>query len=164
MEPTMKNERRKTHDPIDSKLADALAAGLRPVELGMSQRSLLRERILERARDRAPDGTVTLRVADSGWTTLNDLVQIRVLRRDEARNDQTILIRMQPGAVIEAHPHTMEEECYVIEGEIEVGEHFVRQGDMHVARPGTAHQRILSRSGALLLVRTEIAAAGANPG
>jgi quercetin dioxygenase-like cupin family protein len=159
----MKTERRKMVDPMNDKLANALAEGLRPVELGMSQCALLRERVLKRIRDRAPGGTVTLRAAGSQWTTFNDLVQVRVLRRDEARNDQTILIRMQPGAIIGAHPHTKEEECYVIEGEIEIGDHCVRQGDMHVARPGTAHQRILSRTGALLLVRAEIPADGASP-
>jgi quercetin dioxygenase-like cupin family protein len=159
----MKIERSKRLNPIDSELASTLAAGLQPAELGQGQRSALRERILERIRDPAPDGTFTLRATDPGWTAFNDLVQIRVLRRDEARMNQTILIRMQPGSVIDAHPHTQEEECYVIEGEIEIGDHCVRQGDMHVARPGTAHQRLLSRTGALLLVRMEIPAEGAHP-
>jgi quercetin dioxygenase-like cupin family protein len=161
MELAMKPERRDSDDPIGAELAGVIAAGLQPVQMATEQRASLRERILERLRDAAPVGTSTLRAHASEWTPLNELVQIRVLRRDEARNDQTILIRLQPGAVIDAHPHTQEEECYVIEGEIEIGDHCVRQGDMHVARPGATHQRLLSRTGALLLVRMEIPAGGA---
>ena len=152
----MKTDRRKAPDVIDSALADALAAGLQPAELGVSQRSSLRDRILERIRDPAPEGTSTLRAGEVEWVALNDLVQIRVLRQDESRGDRTMLVRMLPGGVIDAHAHTREEECFVIEGEVEIGDHRLRSGDMHVARSGTAHQRLLSRTGALLLVRGEI--------
>jgi quercetin dioxygenase-like cupin family protein len=158
----IKTERRNSLDAIDSRLASSLAAGLRSVEFNPGRRSALRERILDRIRDPAPEGTFTLRATEPGWVTFNDRVQIRVLRRDLACGDQTILIRMLPGAQIDAHPHTQEEECYVIDGEIEIGNHCLRRGDMHVAPRGTAHQRILSRTGALLLVRAEIPAEGAN--
>ena len=159
----MKIERTMRPDPIDSELASTLAAGLRPAELGQDLRSVLRARILEPIRDPAPDGTFTLRATDPGWFSLNELVQIRVLRRDLSRRDHTILVRMLPGGVIDAHTHTQEEECYVIEGEIEIGNHCLRRGDMHVVPCGIAHQRLLSRTGALFLVRGEIPAEGASP-
>jgi mannose-6-phosphate isomerase-like protein (cupin superfamily) len=154
----MKPESRKPADLVGDDLASALAAGLHPVELGQRQRSELRERILGRIRDPAPDGTSTLRATEPGWHSLNERVQIRILRRDQIGMNQTMLIRMLPGGVIDAHVHSQEEECYVIDGEIEIGDHPVRCGDMHVASRGAAHPRILSRCGALLLVRTEIPA------
>ena len=159
----MKTERRKTQDEIDSVLAGSLADGLQPAELGLNQRAALRQRILDRIRDRAPDGTFTLRATDPGWEPLNNGVQIRILRRDEASGDQTMLVRMMPGGVIDAHPHSQEEECFVVDGEIEIGVHRLRRGDMHIAPPGTAHQRILSRTGAMLLVRSKIPTESANP-
>lgn len=67
-----------------------------------------------------------------------------------------MLVRMMPGGGVDAHSHEREEECFVIEGEIEIGDHCLRHGDMHIAPAGTAHRRILSRTGALLLVRGEI--------
>ena len=151
----MKTDRRKASDVIDNALADALAAGLQPAELGVSQRSSLRDRILERIRDPAPEGTSTLRAGEGEWVALNELAQIRMLRQDES-GVRTMLVRMLPGGVIDAHAHTREEECFVIEGEVEIGDHRLRSGDMHVARSGTTHQRLLSRTGALLLVRGEI--------
>ena len=156
----MKTDKRRSADPIDDVLAARLAAGLEPVELGASLRAQLRRRILERVIDPAPEGTYTLRASDAGWTAFNDRVEIRILRRDVARGNQTILIRMQPGSAIDTHAHTLEEECFVIDGEIEIGGHCLRRGDMHVAPGGTKHERIRSRAGALLLVRAEIPAEG----
>jgi len=158
----MKTDKRMSVDAIDDVLAARLAEGLEPAELSSSQRARMRQRILERALAPAPDGTFTLRASEPGWTAVTERVEIRVLRRDVARGDQTILIRMQPGSVIDAHAHNLDEECYVIEGEIEIGGHCVRHGDMHVARAGTKHQSIRSRAGALLLVRAEIPALGAS--
>jgi quercetin dioxygenase-like cupin family protein len=145
-------------DPIGDELAGALGLGLAPADLGSERRARLRERIVSRVRDAAPAGTFTLRAAEPGWQALDDRVQIRVLRRDEAAGNQTVLIRLLPGGVIAAHAHLQEEECFVLSGEIEIGAHSLRAGDMHVAPPGTEHQRIRSHAGALLLVRSEIPA------
>jgi len=158
----MKTSKHKSPESIDERLAGRLAAGLQPVELGANRRSRLRHRILDRVLDPAPEGTFTLRAADPSWSAFNDRVEVRFLRRDLALGDQTILIRMHPGAVIDAHSHAMEEECYVIDGEIEIGNHRLRRGDMHVASRGAKHERIRSATGALLLVRGEIPAGAAS--
>jgi quercetin dioxygenase-like cupin family protein len=75
---------------------------------------------------------------------------------DRERNDQTVLIRMQPGAVVVGHPHTQEEECLVLEGEVFIGDYRLGQGDMHVARPGAVHAPIRAPQGALLMIRSEM--------
>lgn len=146
---------------IGDELAAAIGMGLAPAVLESERHSRLRERILGRLRDAAPAGTSTLRAAGPGWQPLDDRVQIRVLRRDVVAGNQTVLIRMLPGAVIDAHAHAQEEECFVLSGEIEIGAHSLRAGDMHVARPGSEHEPIRSRAGALLLIRSEIPAAPA---
>jgi hypothetical protein len=46
-------------------LQDSLAAGVQPAQLGVEQRERLRRRILEQARDQAPEGTRTLRADES---------------------------------------------------------------------------------------------------
>ena len=51
------------------------------------------------------------------------------------------------------HHHTQTEECLVIEGEIFIGYHCLRAGDMHVASCGSEHAMITSPRGALMLVR-----------
>jgi anti-sigma factor ChrR (cupin superfamily) len=108
----------------------------------------------------APAGTYTVRASESPWQKVSDLVEIRVVRTDSEHNNQTILIRMLPGASIVPHPHHQEEECLVIEGAVEIGDHRLYEGDMHVAGAGVKHPRITSPLGALLMIRSEIPPAG----
>jgi quercetin dioxygenase-like cupin family protein len=67
---------------------------------------------------------------------------------DPERNDQTVLIRMQPGLVVVGHRHTQEEECLVLEGEVFIGDYRLGQGDMHVARPVPCMRRFERPGGA----------------
>jgi quercetin dioxygenase-like cupin family protein len=153
-----------TKDQSDSILSDelagAIASGLKPAELGNMERDALRRRVLGRVSDPAPDGTYTVRASENPWLKVSELVQVRVLRKDEAHNNQTILIRMLPGASIVPHPHSQEEECLVIEGSVDVGPHRLYEGDMHVVSPGARHPEIISPRGALLMIRSEIPPAG----
>jgi anti-sigma factor ChrR (cupin superfamily) len=127
-----------------------------PADLAGSDRDALYRRILQRIGEEAPPGTVTIRSAAMQWQTVGPGVEVKVLRMDRQRNDQTVLIRMQPGAVVVGHRHTQEEECWVIEGEVFIGSHRLGQGDMHVASPGVVHPPIHAPKGALLMIRSEM--------
>ncbi len=154
---------------VDSPLTRQLASALQPLDPPVLVRARLWARIEQRvaghgarpalpvrSRTAAPPGTRTVRAGGNDWIAIDDKVQIRILRQDIPVGSQTILIRMQPGGVVVPHRHSQEEECFVVEGEIEIGAHRLRAGDMHLAGPGSAHERNLSRSGALLLIRSEI--------
>jgi quercetin dioxygenase-like cupin family protein len=136
-------------------LQDSLTEGLRPAELGAEQRERLRRRILERAREQAPEGTHTLRVDDSAWLRIAPFVEVRELRRDEASGTHTSLMRMRPGGVIPAHRHAREEEFIVLEGECQIGTHKLLAGDVHIAAAGSWHEPVTTRSGVLVLLRGE---------
>lgn len=84
----------------------------------------------------------------------------KVLRINRVAGNQTALVRFAPASWLEQHTHTQEEECLVLEGEIKIGSHVLRAGDMHVAQPGTRHAPVHSVRGALLLVRSDIVATG----
>lgn len=157
----MKADRRTLRDPIDASLAGALASALRAAELGAGERKSLRERIMRRVLDPAPAGTFTIRAHEGEWRRISDLVYAKTLRQDLANNNQTLLYRLDAGAEFPEHEHQQEEECFVLAGEIEIGDHRLRQGDMHIAAPGARHARLVSRRGALLIVRSEIPSDGA---
>jgi quercetin dioxygenase-like cupin family protein len=152
----MGTQPKRSNPTLSDELAGVLATAIKPAELGNTEKEALKRRVLARISDPAPEGTFTVRVSDSPWQKVSDLVQIRVVRQDLARNNQTILIRMMPGASIVAHPHTQEEECLVIEGTVEIGAHRLYEGDLHVAGAGVKHPRIVSPLGALLMIRSEI--------
>jgi anti-sigma factor ChrR (cupin superfamily) len=143
-------------DVLDRAAVQYLASAIAPAELADADRAAMHERIMQRIGDDAPPGTVTMRAADMRWVTVGPGVEVKVLRTDRERNDQTVLIRMQPGSVVVGHRHTQDEECLVLEGEIFIGKFRLGEGDMHVARPGVVHAPIHSPGGALLMIRSEM--------
>jgi anti-sigma factor ChrR (cupin superfamily) len=148
--------RRPAADVLEPDVARLLLAAIAPAELAQADRDAMHGRILERITEEAPPGTVTVRAADMQWVSAGPGVEVKVLRIDRERRDQTVLIRMQPGAVVVGHRHTQEEECLILEGEVFIGNHRLSQGDMHVAAAGAVHAPIHAPHGALLMIRSEM--------
>ena len=71
--------------------------------------------------------------------TRHEGVALKVLRRDEASGDATVLIRMRAGCSYPAHRHVGPEEVFVLQGGYRdaAGEH--RAGDYVVNGAGSAH-------------------------
>jgi anti-sigma factor ChrR (cupin superfamily) len=141
---------------LDAVVVQRMAAAIAPAELAQADRDAMHGRILRRIAEQAPAGTTTLRASQMQWVCAGPGVEVKVLRMDRVRNDQTMLVRMQPGATVVAHRHTQQEECLVLEGEIFIGNHRLSEGDMHVAQAGVMHAPIRAPHGALLLIRSEI--------
>lgn len=134
----------------------AIAEAILPGALPTERQDALRARLFERLDAPPPEGSLTRRAESMPWRVVLPLVEVKVLYADRERKQQTTLWRLGPGAVVPGHPHTMVEECFVLEGAIRMGDHYVRQGDMHVAESGCLHPAIGSEGGALLLIRSEI--------
>jgi quercetin dioxygenase-like cupin family protein len=145
-------------DVLDSASVTAISEALKPNPLTAERKESMRARILDRINTAipAPEGTITVRADERGWIAVTPLIDIKVLYRDIQQNAQTMLWRVQPGASVPPHYHHLTEECLVLEGEIKVGDHTVRQGDMHIALAGHTHPMLESPTGALLLLRAEI--------
>lgn len=145
------------HDGFETAGWAALAGALAPHPVEKGRREALRERILRRvSRERAPlPGTTTWRSADDDWFDPAPFVRMKVLRIDSQAGTQELLIRLEPGVRVPEHSHSKEEHMVILDGELHVGEHLLRAGDVHVAAPGTRHPPITTRSGALVLLRCE---------
>lgn len=141
---------------LDDDILEALVHAIQAPPLAAARKDAMRARLFERLDPPPPKGSSTRRADSMPWQTILPSVEVKVLYQDRARNQQTALWRLQPRAVVPAHPHTAVEECFVLEGAIRIGDHEVRQGDMHIAEPGCLHPAISSETGALLLIRSEI--------
>jgi anti-sigma factor ChrR (cupin superfamily) len=150
------NPRTPAPKVLDDPLVAQIAAGLVQSELPASTADAMHERILGRIQQEPPEGTFTIRAGDMRWINVGPGVEVKVLRKDVERNDQTVLIRMQPGSVVVGHRHTQEEECLILEGEVFIGNYRLSAGDMHVAHPGVVHAPIRAPHGALLMIRSEM--------
>jgi len=157
-----------TKPVLDSAVLEALLMAVAPATLSPDELDGLQARILARvapqglappplaAEIEPPPATFTIRADEMRWVTVGPGVEVKVLRMDTDRNDQTVLIRMQPGSVVVGHRHTQEEECLILAGEVYIGDYRLGQGDMHVARPGAVHEPIRAPHGALLMIRSEM--------
>lgn len=145
-------------DPADAQVFERVALTLQPSELSEQQRSDLRQRVLDRAREQSAPGTVTIRSGGVGWIPLSPTVQIKVLRCDKVAGNQTVLMRVAAGGMIPRHQHAQEEEFIVLEGECRIGTHQLGAGDAHIAAAGSWHEEITTQGGTLVLVRGEFPA------
>jgi quercetin dioxygenase-like cupin family protein len=142
-------------DAASSETFARLAEGVPTAELSAEQRASMRARVMGRAVDVPPPETETIRGEDISWRQAWPKVWVKVLKRDARSDLQITLIRFEPGGCIPGHMHRKDEECYVLEGEVTVGSHRVGAGDFHIARAGAHHPDLLSRGGALVMLRSE---------
>jgi quercetin dioxygenase-like cupin family protein len=67
------------------------------------------------------------------------------------------LFRLAAGTIFDPHDHPADEECYIIEGDLEVGDLRLKGGDYFFIRRGGYHGAIRTQKGALLFIRGEAA-------
>jgi quercetin dioxygenase-like cupin family protein len=91
--------------------------------------------------------------ANETWTeTRFPGVRLRMLRMSRDLGIFTALVRMEPGAVYPAHDHAMGDDCFVLQGELQVGDVLLRAGDYQYAPAGTCHVEQRTATGCLLLI------------
>lgn len=146
---------RRPPSPLPAEIATEISAAITPAELTEGQRDSLRARMLRRARDEAPEGTMTLRATDTQWINCAPHIRMKVLRQDPASGYQIVLLDVRPGGVMPAHRHTRDEEFIVLEGECHIGSHRLRAGDVHLAQAGSWHPEITTKTGVVVLLRGE---------
>ncbi|WP_457349772.1 cupin domain-containing protein [Roseateles sp. P5_D6] len=116
-----------------------------------AQARAIRRRLLERVAD-TDDSHLTVPAGAAGWQPFGDGVQIKVLHENEGI--LSYLLRLAPGAHLEAHRHPVDEECLVLEGTLKVGSQIeVGPGGYHLARAGSLHASISTETGATIFLR-----------
>ncbi|MCY2959016.1 MAG: cupin domain-containing protein [Planctomycetota bacterium] len=81
-----------------------------------------------------------------------DGVAVRRLAVDPEKERVTMLVRMAPGTSYPAHRHGGAEECFVLEGDLRVGDVHMQGGDFQRAESGSVHPVQSTDSGCLLLI------------
>lgn len=106
-----------------------------------------------RPGDDQAEAIVIQRAFDTTWEeTSIPGVQRRILRIDRERGQVTLLMRMAAGASYPGHVHHGGEECLVLEGDLQVGDQVLREGDYQYAPPGSHHAVQRSETGCVALL------------
>ncbi len=98
-----------------------------------------------------------LRADEGAWQDAGvEGIQIRMLYRDHEQRRYTALVRMEPHAVYAEHTHQDAEECFVLEGDLRVGDLLLRQGDYQRTPAGFQQAAQTTEHGCLLLLSTPL--------
>lgn len=105
------------------------------------------------APDRANQALFTRRSDEGDWEPTSIAgVDIRRLFVDQERDRLTMLVRMAAGTAYPSHHHSGPEECYVLQGDLHVGEQVLHAGDYQRAAFGSHHGVQHTEGGCLLLI------------
>ena len=107
----------------------------------------LRDRLLARLPRQHYD---VVRAGDGSWIPF---AAPGVYRR--TLTPTSFLLRLDPGAVLPAHPHSHDEHCLVLEGDLFDDEHSLGAGDFEIRYAGSSHTAVSSRSGAVVYISGE---------
>ncbi|MCR9219158.1 MAG: cupin domain-containing protein [Alphaproteobacteria bacterium] len=98
-----------------------------------------------------PGGSVYVDPEDMEWTKSQfDKIWMKVLYRNDAEGEMTVLLKWEPGAVLPFHKHPEIEQSFVLEGSFYDHDGVCRAGQYVYRHPGSMHQT-RSDEGCLLL-------------
>jgi anti-sigma factor ChrR (cupin superfamily) len=136
---------------IDADLLAQMDAALLSEPLDAATQARIKQKLLRRIAQTATAQHVTVMAGDEGWQPFSDGIGIKVLHEDAGV--MSYLLRLAPGAVLPAHRHPIDEECLVMEGEMQVGTLRIGAGGFHLGRKDLAHDPLHSPTGALIYLR-----------
>jgi quercetin dioxygenase-like cupin family protein len=96
-------------------------------------------------------GLLIVRAKDGAWQTLKKGIRFKPLWNGAYGN--SVLVEFAAGTLLPAHRHNWLEEGIVLQGDLHQGDLQLGQFDYHVSPPGSRHERIGSRHGALAYLR-----------
>ena len=103
-------------------------------------------------------GTAQLQAPDANaWQPLRPGVSIRPLHGEGPA--MSLLARFEPGACVPAHPHGIDEECLMVDGDLFLGDLLLRQGGFQAAPAGSTHGDLVADGPCLLFFHGAIDAA-----
>lgn len=103
--------------------------------------------------DSAPGMTVR-RAGEGGWDEIGiPGIRVRRLFVDTPRNQVTFMVQMAPGTAYPRHRHDGVEECYVLQGDLSVGDELtLHAGDYQRCELDTVHGIQSTKNGCTLLL------------
>ncbi len=132
---------------LGERIADTTGAA--PVDVQSIQR--VKRALLRRIAAGNTPQHLTVQTGAGDWRPFGRGVQIKVLH--EAAGVMSCLLRLQAGARLPAHRHPIDEECVVLEGEVQIGELRIPAGGFHLGRQDRLHDQLRADAGALIFLR-----------
>ncbi len=95
-----------------------------------------------------PPAPLLHRPHEDAWQPLRPGVAVRPLHGEGGA--MSLVARFEPGARVPAHPHGIDEECLMLEGDLFLGDLLLRQGGFQAAPAGSQHGDLVADGPCLL--------------
>jgi quercetin dioxygenase-like cupin family protein len=137
---------------LDDDVVETIGAAHAPELASQRLVNRVRSKVMRSIAEMSLDKHSTVFAQENTWHAFLDKVEFKLL--NEVDGIASYLLRLQPGAVLPAHHHPVDEECVVLEGDLRIGEKLVlNAGDFHLARKDIPHAEITTTNGALIFLR-----------
>lgn len=136
---------------LDADVLAWLDQAVAPEPLDAAAQARVKQRLLRRLAAESTPRHLTVAPTEGEWQPFGPGITMKVLHHDG--RSLSYLLRLAPGAVLPAHHHPQDEECLVLEGEMQIGNTVVPAGGYHLGRKGVLHDRLTSPNGALIFLR-----------
>lgn len=137
---------------LDADIASAIDSAPAPEIAAPKAVARVRSHVLAQIAEESVDAHVTVHPHENTWQPFLDRIEFKLLNHVDGV--ASYLLRLQPGAVLPAHRHPIDEECVVLEGELRIGERLIlKSGGFHLARKELPHANITTVGGALIFLR-----------
>ena len=93
--------------------------------------------------------------SDRAWQTLSAGVDILPLH--QVSDVLSMLVRAEANVQLADHPHSLPEDCFMLRGDLFLGDLLLREDDYQLAPVGVTHVDIVSDTGALFFVHGMLA-------
>lgn len=98
-------------------------------------------------------GLHSISASDGTWEPIGiPGIEVKRLAVDARRRVVSMLVRMAAGTSYPGHRHAAAEECFVVSGDVSVGERVLRAGDYQLAAAGSTHGVQSTRDGCTLFI------------
>jgi quercetin dioxygenase-like cupin family protein len=92
--------------------------------------------------------------ANPDWEEAAPGIHVKILATDEAKDNVSMLVRLDPGTDYPGHSHAGIEELHLLHGELKVDDRTLHPGDFIHAEAGSVDHRVWSDTGCTCFLMT----------
>lgn len=97
-------------------------------------------------------GTSTVPMSEGVWENIAPGIERKIVYVNRSEGVQSYFVRMQAGATLQEHDHDADEQCVILQGQLEIGGVVFDAGTYHLARRGIPHVQITAHSDAIFFI------------
>lgn len=140
----------QANDVLDQDIIQVIAQHVLPTSPSIEVAHQIKQKLMRRVEQAIPRAAFVF-AHEGEWINIAEGVTLKLLHKTS--QGKSFLIKMAENAKISTHEHVLDEESFVLDGEVTLDGVLCRKGDYHFAPAGSVHQEIYTACGCTLLIR-----------